>query len=94
MVAMKNRQPPRHSVSQRRIEKSACRFSLLIMNRTCSRNEASSWMLAGYVTADPFLQLTIRRDATFLTALYSNESSPQRKARGTNNGCTSNTQCT
>jgi eukaryotic-like serine/threonine-protein kinase len=32
--------------------------------------------LAGDVTVDPFLQLTIRRGATFLAAVYSNESSP------------------
>jgi len=30
---------------------------------------------------DPFLQLTIRRGATFLAAVYSNESSPQRRVK-------------
>ena len=48
--------------------------------------------LAGNVTVDPFLQLTIRRGATFLVAVYSNESSQQRRAKGTKNGCTSDTQ--
>ena len=39
--------------------------------------ETSHLRLAGNVTVDPFLQLTIRRGATFLAAVYSNESSPQ-----------------
>jgi hypothetical protein len=44
------------------------------------------------VAVDPFLQLTIRRGATFLAAVYSNESSPQRRVKGTKNGCTSDSQ--
>jgi hypothetical protein len=44
------------------------------------------------VTVEPFLQFTIRRGATFLAAVYSNESSPQRRVKGTKNGCTSDTQ--
>jgi hypothetical protein len=35
----------------------------------------------------------IRRGATFLAAVYSNQSSPQRRVKGTKNGCTSDTQC-
>jgi hypothetical protein len=56
------------------------------------RGEMSHLRLAGNVTVDPFLQLTIRRGATFLAAVYSNESSPQLKVKGTKNGCTSDTQ--
>jgi hypothetical protein len=41
MLAKKNRQLPRHSVSQLRVENSACHFDLLIMNRTRSTNETS-----------------------------------------------------
>jgi hypothetical protein len=48
--------------------------------------------LADNVTVDPFLKITIRHGATFLAAVYSNESSPQRRAKGTKNGCTSDTQ--
>jgi len=44
------------------------------------------------LTVDPFLQLRIRRGATFLAAVYSNESSQQGTAKGTKNGCTSDTQ--
>jgi hypothetical protein len=47
---------------------------------------------ASHVTVDPFLQLTLWRGATFLAAVYSNESSPQRRVKGTKNGCTSDTQ--
>ena len=56
------------------------------------RREMSHLRLAGNVTVDPFLQFTIRRGATFLAAVYSNESSPQRRVKGTKNGCTSDTQ--
>ena len=47
MVAKKNRQLPRHSVSRLRVENSACHFGLLIMNRTRSVNETSSRMVSG-----------------------------------------------
>jgi len=56
------------------------------------RREMSHLRLAGNVTVYPFLQFTVWRGATFLAAVYSNESSPQRRVKGTKNGCTSDTQ--
>jgi hypothetical protein len=47
MVAKKNRQLPRHSMSQLRVENRACHFGLLIMNRTRGTNETSSRMVSG-----------------------------------------------
>jgi hypothetical protein len=41
----------------------------------------------------PLISQRFGRGATFLAAVYTNESSPQRRAKGTKNGCTSDTQC-
>jgi aryl-alcohol dehydrogenase-like predicted oxidoreductase len=71
-------------------------FSLQGASITVNRMGYGAMQLAGSARRQrncrPFLQLTIRRGATFLAAVYSNESSQQRTAKGTKNGCTSDTQ--
>ena len=60
-------------------------------DRTELEGEEKRWLL--YTAAEILVQNA--RDhhlSTFLAAVYSNESSPQRRVKGTKNGCTPDTQ--